>query len=165
MGDFPIYETTTKQQNLEETAIPETTVEARGGRLYSERVKCLPQKISQKSHTMYSKSAILVKRINTSLTLNNLRTILTRETRDKTTVQNIFCDIARDRNTLIIKAETEAETNEILKAIENIETLKDAIEITYKAENTKKNYNLRNTQNNRKRQSKKSYSTKPWKYI
>lgn len=53
-------------------------------------------------------------------------------------MQNIFCGIARDRNTLIIKAETDKETDEILKAIENIETLKEAIEIEIKTENTKK---------------------------
>lgn len=128
----------TKQQQQEITARPEARMEDRRRELYSGAVKHLPKNVNQKVHTIYSKSAILVRRINTSLTLNNLRTILTRETKDKTTVQNVFCGIARDKNTLIIKAETDTETEEILKAIENIETLKEAIEITIKYENTKK---------------------------
>lgn len=52
--------------------------------------------------------------------------------------RDIMCESARDRNTLIIKTTTDYDTHNLLKIIETIVSLKDVIEITYKAVNIKK---------------------------
>lgn len=96
-------------------------------------------KISIKNPSNLSKSAILIRRLpNTQLSINDIRTILTRETKKYTDKQPINCRIGRDRNTLIIKSTTEEDTTNLMKRIEEIPTLKDIIEITYNSVNLRR---------------------------
>lgn len=106
---------------------------------YSEKAATTPPIMGEKQHQIYSKAAILIKRINNSnMSLNDIATILTRETKEKTLTREILCEPARDRNTLIIKTTTDEKTHNLLKTIESIVSLKDVIEITYKAANLKR---------------------------
>lgn len=109
-------------------------------KLYSTKVKTVieEQQFGQKVQKRYSKSAVLIQRTTTKLSLNDIRTILTREARGKTMIKDILCRPARDGNTLIIKGQTEEETQELLKIIETVQTLKDSITITIKTTNIKK---------------------------
>lgn len=92
-----------------------------------------------KHHQKYSNAAILLKRrLNSKLSLGVIRKILNKETQGTQDLPVVFCEIARDRETLIIKTDTDENTAKVLKIIENITTLAEAIEITYRAENTKK---------------------------
>lgn len=96
-------------------------------------------KQSQKNPTQLSKSAILIKRLkNTSMTTNDIRNLLTRETKEKLKSTEIYCTISKDRNMIIIKSTTEDKVNNILKIIEEIKALKSITEITYKSTNIKK---------------------------
>lgn len=97
------------------------------------------EKISQKMHHKYSKAAILIRRRqNTSITLNEMRKILTRETKNIVKDQQIYCELARDRNTLVIKTHNDEATQKLLEAIENINSLRDIMEITFKSMNLRK---------------------------
>lgn len=90
-------------------------------------------------HKKYSKAAILIRRRqNTTITQNNMRKILTRETKTIVKEQQIYCELARDRNTLVIKTHNDEETHKLLEAIENINSLRDIMEITYKSMNLRK---------------------------
>lgn len=95
--------------------------------------------VGEKHHHIYSKSAILIKRTRTSnMSLTDIATILTRETRLKSLTKDILCELARDRNTLIIKTKSDETTHKLLEIIEDIASLKDIIDITLKSANLKK---------------------------
>lgn len=70
--------------------------------------------------------------------MNGIRNILTRETKAKLNSTTIFCDLSRNKNTLIIKSTTEENLNKLMKTIEEISSLKHIIELTYKSTNLKK---------------------------
>lgn len=127
------------QKSVSEVDDQETNIDMKE-QLYSSKVKKVSnvQQIGPTVHKRYSKSAVLIERTNTKMSLNEIRTILTRETRGKTKVKDILCRPARDGNTLIIKGQTEDETQELLKAIEEVQSLKDSITITIKSSNLKK---------------------------
>lgn len=92
-----------------------------------------------KNQSQYSKSAIIIRRLkNTQLTLNEIRQILTRETKDRTMQKQIYCGPSKDKNAIIIKTTDDKDTNKLLQSIENITSLKDIIETTYKSTNLKK---------------------------
>lgn len=92
-----------------------------------------------KKHQKYSKSAVLIKKLSsTSMSLNDIRTILTRELKHKTNIGDIFCMTVRDTYTIIIKTPSDDETSALLDKIEEIEAIKNITEITYKAFNQKK---------------------------
>lgn len=100
--------------------------------------KTTAHKTSQKQAQQYSRSAVLIKRLpNTQMSINDIRIILTRETKDRTAIKNIYCNVGRDRNTLIVKSSTDDETSVLMKVIEET-SLKDVVEITYKLANIKK---------------------------
>lgn len=95
--------------------------------------------MNEELNQKYSKAAILIRRRqNTSITLNEMRKILTRETKNIVKDQQIYCELARDRNTLVIKTHNDEETLKLLEAIENTTTLRDIMEITYKSMNLRK---------------------------
>lgn len=96
------------------------------------------KKIDNRVHTVFSKSAVLVKRQATNMSINDIRVILQRETKNKIQDNQIYCETAKDNNTLIIKGTTEENTNKLLEIIEKIETLKNITEIIFKAANLKK---------------------------
>lgn len=72
------------------------------------------------------------------MTINDIRNLLTRETKEKLNSTEIICTTSRDKNMLIIKSTTEENVNKLLKTTDDITTLKNIIEITYKSTNLKK---------------------------
>lgn len=94
---------------------------------------------STNTHAWQSDSAILLKRRPTTrMTLNYIRNMLNKEFKDMTGLPKIYCETTRDRDTLLIKTETDESTNTLLGKIEKIKSIKDLVDITYKATNTKK---------------------------
>lgn len=86
-----------------------------------------------------SRAAILIKRnTSTNTTLSTIREILNRAARNTTGLPKITCYTSRDKNTLIIQAEDDTKTEEVLKFIETIATLKDITELTFRSTNMKK---------------------------
>lgn len=109
--------------------------------LYSEVISSpiINSKIIPTLHAQYSRAAILVRRRqNTGMSLNDIRIILTRETKDKVKFRQIHCEPAKDKNTLIIKTFNDKDTEQLMDLIESIESLKDIIEITYKSADIRK---------------------------
>lgn len=72
------------------------------------------------------------------MSLNQMRNILTRNTKDIVKDQQIYCELARDRNTLVIKTHDDEMTFKLLKEIENITSIAEIMEITYKTVNLRK---------------------------
>lgn len=88
---------------------------------------------------IYSRAAILLKRrTSTTTTLNTIRDLLNRKAKAVPGLPKISCYTARDRNTLIIQAENDEETEKVLEFLDNISTLKDIAELTYKSTNMRK---------------------------
>lgn len=123
MKKVPMQQTTTGAPEKEQSAPLYSQITAR----------------QQKNPTQYSESALLLKKtVQTKLSLNDIRTILNKETKSIPQLPRVYCEPARDKETLIIKGETEDDTNTILKIIENIEPIKKITELTFKAHNNKK---------------------------
>lgn len=102
--------------------------------LYSDKIKT-----PAKNPTTTSKSAILLKRLrNSNVSLSTIRSILNEETKNHKDLPTIFCEEARDRNTLIIKSVSEDDTDKLLHIIEEIQHLKTMTEVVYKAIKSKK---------------------------
>lgn len=76
---------------------------------YSSIMKKSPYpKLQQKNPTQMSRSALLIKRLpNTNISVNEIRNIITRETKEKLQPTEIFCEISRNKNTLIVKSSTD----------------------------------------------------------
>lgn len=90
-------------------------------------------------HANYSKAAILITRQrNTKVSLNDIRIKLTRETKDLIEFKQIYCELAKNKKTLVIKTFSNENTHKLLDTIEKIESLKDVIDITFKGADLRK---------------------------
>lgn len=102
--------------------------------LYSEKISA-----AYKNPKTTSESAILLKKTQaTKTSLHTIRNLLNTETKNIPDLPKIYCETARDRNTLIIRSNSEENTEKTLRIIEGIERLKDITELTYKTINFKK---------------------------
>lgn len=72
------------------------------------------------------------------MSLNDIRIMLTRETRNIIDYQQIYCEPAKNKNTLIIKTFSDENTHKLLETIEKIESLRDIVDIAYKAADLRK---------------------------
>lgn len=96
-------------------------------------------RLARKNPTQLSRSAIIIRRsIQTNISMTDLRNLLMRNTKDRLPAQKVFCYNGRNRNVLIIRSTSDADVDMILKELENTPSLKDIIQLTYKATNTKK---------------------------
>lgn len=133
-----IREKLDKVEERQPVAEQENTQTSTNELLYSEAA-ATTKKIVPTVHAKYSKSAILVTRQkNTNMSLNDIRIKLTRETRDKVEFRQIHCELAKNKNTLIIKTFSDETTEKLLDTIEKIESLKDVIDVTLKSADLRK---------------------------
>lgn len=94
---------------------------------------------NKKNPSQYSQSAIILrKNPETKMSLNTIRTILNQETKNIKNLPKIRCDLARNKNTLIIKTETDEDTSRLLVIIENIPKIKELANISYSSQDEKK---------------------------
>lgn len=136
------FNTILQAQQMEKETTPENihkTDHQEIAKSYSDITQQQPTLKEKKNITQFSKSAILIRRTkNTQLSTNDIRKILTRETKENSINKQIYCGTTKDNNTLIIKTTKDEDTNKLLEIIENITSLKEAIETTYKSNNIKK---------------------------
>lgn len=92
-----------------------------------------------KNPTTLSRSAVLIKRrADSKISINSLRNLLNKETMNIPSLPKIHCDTSRDRETLIVRTESEEDTDRVLRAIEEISQLKELADITIKSSDNRK---------------------------
>lgn len=95
------------------------------------------QAIVQK--TTISEAAIILRKLKTTKdTIAQIRYNLNQETKGIQDLPKVQCEQARDRDTLIIRTESDHATNKLLKIIEEAPSIKNKVQITYKENNNKK---------------------------
>lgn len=86
-----------------------------------------------------SEAAIIIRKLKTTKdTIAQIRYNLNQETKNIKDLPKVQCEQARDRDTLIIRTESDQGTNMLLKIIEEAPSIKNKVQITYKENNNKK---------------------------
>lgn len=87
----------------------------------------------------HSKSALLLqRRISTKLSMNNIRVIIHRELQASKNMPNVYCTLSRDRNTLIVRSDTDGEVNYISEKIQDNKLIQELVKLSKVKEKRRK---------------------------